>query len=425
MSACWHYLLAGLRDTHNWLLVGLALLLGHLGGKIANRFRMPSVVGYLLVGVLLGCSVSGMVDEATAEALGPVAAFGLGIVAFTIGSEMSWPLLKRTGRGLAILLLATSFGAVLAVFMLLWLLGGWLLPHRGLALPAALVFGAIAATTAPAGTVAVIREARAKGPMTSILLAVVGLDDAVGIIVYAFAAACAGFILGGRLSAPAMLAGPVLEIFGSLLIGGLVGTALTAVISRTESRAEILSLVLGGVLLVTGIAGALHVSLILANMAVGVALANLSPRAGERAFAAIERVSHPVFILFFVVAGVHLDLRVLSAAGFLVPVYILGRTGGKLLGAYAGVAAARMERRWRLPMGLGLLSQAGVAVGLALLAARTFTQYGEAGRLLASLVINSIAASTVFFEIIGPIAAKIALLRVYEVGARPDTGDEE
>jgi len=419
----WEHILEALRQPHNWLLAGVAILAGHGGGKLAQRFRLPSVVGYLLVGVVLGRSVLDAIDAETAEVLGLVTDLGLGIVAFIIGSELSRSLLRRMGRSLTAILFCQFFGAVLLVLLLVWIFVP--APLKAWALPVALLFGAVAAATAPAGTVAVIQECKAKGPMTSMLLAVVGLDDGLAIVVYAFAAAAAKALLGGEhLSLGTAVGGPFLEIAGSLAVGGVVGALLTAALSRTRSRAEVLTLSLGAVLLVVGLANVLHLSLILANLAVGMAVANISRRETERASSAVEGISHPVYVFFFVVAGAHLDVRVLAATGLLLPVYILGRSAGKMAGAYAGTVIGKAEpvmRRW---LGPGLLPQAGVAVGLALMTARELAPYGEVGGRISALVINTIAATTVFFEVVGPIVTKIALTRAGEVNAKKETGGD-
>lgn len=427
MSEVWHSLVEVLRHTHNWLLVGLAVLLGHLGGKIAGRLRLPSVVGYLVVGVALGVSISGVIDKDTADALALITDFGLGIVAFMIGAELSVDLLRRFGKDLTWILFSQFLGTVLVVFLAVFFLADFLFPQHDMAFPAALVFAAVASATAPAGTVAVVQEMRAKGPMTTMLLAVVGLDDGLAIVIYAFAAAVAKVLLGGGTLDVASVAGwPALEILGSLVLGAALGAALTAAVSRTKSRAEMLSLTLGAILLTTGLCNALHLSLILANLTLGVAVVNISRRDAERAYSGIERMTHPVYILFFVVAGAHLDLRILLSAGLLAFVYITARSIGKVSGALVGAVAAGSEANMRRYLGLGLLSQAGVAVGLALLAARTFSAYGEAGARLAVLVINTVAASTIFFEIVGPIAAKVALVKSGEANAREeDTGEDE
>jgi Kef-type K+ transport system membrane component KefB len=456
------YLLDQLHHVQNWLLVGTAILLGHAGGKIAGLVRLPSVVGYLLVGVLLGNLVGLITGNPSHNPVSPecgqtlelVTDFGLGIVAFVIGSELSGRLLKRTGRQLSAILFGQFFGAVFMVVGAVWLMGVLtsgtsfpLLPAGIPPLPAALVFGALAAATAPAGTVAVVQEYKAKGPVTRMLLAVVGLDDGLAIMVYAFAATAAKALLSGQKLSPGPALGrPAFEILGSLVLGGLAGLLLSFVVKRTRNRVEILTLTLGAVLLVTGIcninfagvfssaAGGqetnghpLHLSMILANLAVGMAVVNVSAREGERTATALGQITHPVYVLFFVVAGAHLNLKVLAAAGVLMPVYILCRSAGKMGGSWLGALATRSDANTRRYLGLGLLPQAGVAIGLALMISHEFADlagpHAEAAAQLGSLVISTIAATTMFFEIIGPIAAKIALQKSGEITVQKD-GDK-
>ncbi len=466
------FLLKNLHEVHNWLLVGLIILIGHGGGKLAARFRLPSVVGYLVVGVILGNAVAigsllglcenatedNIVNPATTHALELVTDFGLGIVAFVIGSELSGSLIKRTGKLLAAILFGQFFGAVLLVILGVWLLGGWILPEGVPVLPAALLFGAVAAATAPAGTVAVVQEYKAKGPLTKMLLAVVGLDDGLAIMVYAFAAATARALVSGKALNPGSVIGlPAFEIIGSLIVGAIGGAILTFFVRRTRNRAEILTLSLGMVLLVTGIckidfgqlfhaslaadrassgpgpaaaaaaaaSHPMHLSLILANLGVGMAVVNLSRREGERTATSLAQITHPVYVLFFVIAGAHLDISLVAAAGLLMPVYIFFRSAGKMGGSWLGATIAGGDVRMRRYLGMGLLPQAGVAIGLAMLIATEFAKIGPGAKQLGRLVINTIAATTIFFEVVGPIAAKIALEKSGEINVKKaPTGDE-
>lgn len=471
------FLLQNLHEVQNWLLVGLIILLGHAGGKLASRFRLPSVVGYLLVGVILGNLVAigslvgicenvpghNIIDPDTTHALELVTDFGLGIVAFVIGSELSGALIRRTGRLLAAILFGQFFGAVLLVILAVWLLGGLILPEDVPVLPAALLFGAVAAATAPAGTVAVVQEYKAKGPVTKMLLAVVGLDDGLAIMVYAFAAAMARAMVSGQeLDAGSAIGLPAFEIIGSLIVGAVGGAILTFFVRRTRNRAEILTLSLGMVLVMTGICqidfaalfhsaeGAaghsfsgpgpasaaagnapashpMHLSLILANLGVGMAVVNLSAREGERTATSLSQITHPVYVLFFVIAGAHLNIALVAVAGLLMPVYIFFRSTGKMGGAWLGARLAGGDVNMRRYLGLGLLPQAGVAIGLAMLIATEFAKLGPGAKQLGALVINTIAATTIFFEVVGPIAAKIALQKSGEIPVRKapaETGGE-
>jgi len=416
----WQHLTDILQQTHNWLLIGLILILGHAGGKIAKLIRLPSVVGYLVVGVIFGASFLDLMNLDTVNELTLVSEFGLGIVAFLIGTELSKNLFKRMGPKLFVIILAESFGAFALVFLLVLFYGKITFHTGAMAITVGLVFAAMAPASAPAGTVAVIHEYKAKGPMTSLLLAVVGLDDGLAIMIYAFSIAGAKIILGGgHASFASLVTGPLFEIIGGLAVGGIIGLGLTFASSRTRSRSELLTLSVGAILLATGLANVLHLSLILANLAVGMVVVNLSKHEAERTYSSIKQITHPVYILFFVLAGAHLDLHILKNLSLLAPIYIIARSTGLVGGAFLGATVSRAEEKVRKYLGLGILSQAGVAIGLALMVNRQLggpdSLFGDQGRLIAAYTINTIAATTIFFEIIGPVMTKIALSKAGEI----------
>ena len=420
MYETWNHIRELLADTQNWLLIGVILLGGHLSGKIAKFARMPSVVGYLIAGVLLGVSAFNIMDPETVKHLHLISDFGLGIVAFMIGTELSAKLMRKLGKRLFIIILTESIGAFLLVFGLVWLCVDLSMAKGAVAVATGLVFAAMAPASAPAGTVAVIHEYKAKGPLTSLLLAVVGLDDGLAIMIYAFAIAGVRILLGGGdLTVASIFTGPVLEIMGGLFVGALVGLILTYSASKTRSPAEILTLSLGAILLATGLANVLGFSLILSNLAVGMIMVNISSHDANRSYKAVKGVTHPVFILFFVLAGAHLDLHILLKLSLLAPVYIVGRIIGLMGGAWLGATISRAEDTVRKYLGMGILSQAGVAIGLALMVNRQLagpgSPFGEEGKFIASMAINTIAATTIFFEVLGPIVTKIALARAGEI----------
>ncbi|OPX22078.1 MAG: hypothetical protein B1H04_05570 [Planctomycetales bacterium 4484_123] len=246
-------------------------------------------------------------------------------------------------------------------------------------------------------------------------------------MIYAFAAAIAKVMLSARhVSFASVMGGPCLEILGGLAVGAAVGVMLHALIRRSRDRADVLVYALGAILLATGLANAMGLSLILANLAVGAMVANISARAAERAYRTVEQITAPIYALFFVVAGAHLDLRLFAALSLLGVVYIVGRSAGLIGGAWLGATLSRAEPNVRRYLGLGILSQAGVAVGLALTVANQFRapEYGPLGRQLAAMTINTIAATTIVFEIVGPITTKIALSRAGEIGQVKQTPGE-
>lgn len=392
------------------LLIGLAIFFGLLGGKLTNRVRMPAVVGYILAGLVLGPSVLHLFNGATLDALDPLNDLALGLVAFVIGAELQWPVLKRMGRGIVIIVLAESFGAFLVVFgTVLWL------THS---VPMALIFGALAPASAPAGTVVVLQEYRARGPLTNALLAVVGLDDGLAIMIYGFAAAMAHAILAGHnaLSLHSALLKPLSEIAASLLLGLAVGMILSWIGARLRDRKDRIILITATVMICSGLADLLQVSLILANLVVGMVATNTFMLRDRHGLDLVNTFTGPIFVAFFVLAGAHLRLSLLPQMGLLGILYILARSVGLIGGAAFGSWASRAPAIIRKYLGLGILSQAGVAVGLAILVVERFSGLGQEGKHLALLAINTIAATTIVFEIIGPITTKIAITRAGEVG---------
>jgi Kef-type K+ transport system membrane component KefB len=396
-------------DLDILFLVGTASVLAFFVGKLCNRLRLPAVVGYIITGVVLGPSVVGLFKPGLVARLGLVSDVALAFVAFTIGSELRSDIFRKVGRGIINVMLTQSlltFGLVtLAVFVVE---GNWSM---------ALIFGAVGLATAPAGTVVVLQEYRAKGPLTSSLLAVVGLDDGVAIVVYAFAAAAARMLMGGTGDGHALglLGKACIEILGAIALGALLGALLLLIARRIRSRNDILIVSIALVLACAGLSKMINASLILSNLVLGMVAINLSWKTGQRSYDALQSVTPPVYVLFFVLAGAHLDVSLLKFLGAIGIAYVLSRIAGKVLGAYLGATLSRVPRVIRNYLGIGTLSQAGVAIGLALLVVREFSDLLE-GKSLGTIVITTVAATTIIFEIIGPIGTKIAIQKAGEIG---------
>ena len=392
------------------LLIGIAIISGLIGGKISHQLRSPAVVGYILIGLILGPSILGLFKLDLLDRMGVISDLALGLIAFIIGSHLPLGLLRRMGKQVVIITLVQLFGAFIIVAWGIYLLTGK--PYI------ALVFVALATATAPAGTVVVLQEYKAKGALTTALLAIVGLDDAFAIVIYGFAAALAKLFIVGKevISLHSTVVGPLIEIGGALLLGAAAGTALAYLAKMLRGRGELLPLSLGVIFICVGAANSLHLSLILSNMTLGMVVASAFPRVSRRTFDVIEGITPPVYVIFFVIAGAHLQLGLLPQMGLLGLIYIGGRIIGKMGGAYLGASISKAQASIRKYLGLGLLSQAGVAIGLAILVGREFSTLGEVGHHLAVSAINTIAATTIIFEIIGPLTAKFAITRAGEVG---------
>jgi len=391
------------------LLVSLAIIFGLIAGKIVGLLRLPGVVGYLLAGLMFGPSFLNVFNSELLEQLSGFTSLALSIVAFMIGCEMKLGNLKDMGKGIAAVILSESFGAFLLVAGGVYLLTGKLY--------LALIFGAMAPASAPAGTVAVLQESKAKGRLTNAIYAVVGLDDGLAIIIFAFAIAVAKFFFtGSAISLAGVCRGPVIELIGSIALGAVLGAVTGFAAQRLKTEQAILVVCLGGILLCAGGANYLHLSLILANLSLGMVFINLFSASGRKAYRAVEYISLPIYIIFFFLAGAHLQIRLLPSMGVLGLVYIVCRIAGLMGGAFLGATFSGQDSIIRKYIGFGILSQAGVAIGLAVLAAGEFGNLGQSGKAVAVQVVNIIAATTIFFEIIGPIGTRFAVARAGEIG---------
>jgi Kef-type K+ transport system membrane component KefB len=390
------------------LLFGIIILAGFLGKKLSNLIKLPGVTGYLIIGVIFGQSLFNIIDIKFLEKTGFLTDITLGIVGFIIGNQLSFTKFRKIGKGIPTMLILESFGAFILVSLSIFLL-----TRRA---DLALLLGAIAPATAPAGTVAVLQEYRARGVLTNTLLVIAGLDDGVCIVIYVFISAIirSTIFSAGSISFFKIIFSPFFHILLSIVIGGCAGILLTLILRKFRTREETLIIVLGFILLFSGISNSLNLSLILVTLSMGVAVANLLPHLSVRLSRTIDEIVPTIFIIFFVLAGAHLNIRLLPTMGVIGLFYIIFRSAGKIGGASLGALIAKAPKRLKKFLGLGLLSQAGVAIGLSLLAVREFSPYGKSGQELAMFTVSTITATTVIFEIIGPITAKLAISKAGE-----------
>jgi len=406
------------------LLIGLTVIFGFYFGRNVKVVKLPSIIGYMFFGVVLGPSVFNIMNNCLQEQLSFITEIALGFVAMSIGLELKFSSLKKLGAGIIYIIFAESFGACILVF-----LGSYLLTRN---LPLALIFAAIAPASAPAGTIAVIQEYKAKGSLTKTLYAVVGFDDGLGIIIFGFAAAIVRVILlreTGVISENLLstMFYPVKEIILSFLFGGIIATIFSLLARRLGNAGDILILIVGFILASNGMCEIFHLSLILTNMVFGMIIANTQSHSLlHKIHDRLPLVMPLLFILFFTLAGAHLNLRALPSLGIIGIVYILTRSSGLMGGAVIGSIIGKTEDKIRKYLGLGILSQAGVAIGLALIVKHEFSGLGKvlevidginitSGDRLGATVITTITATCIFFEIIGPILTKIGLERAGEI----------
>ena len=395
------------------LSVGMLTILGFFFGKTMRFIRLPSIIGFMIIGVILGPSLVNVLDETAQRHLSFITEICLGFVAFSIGLELHVKTIKQQGTGIILIILFESFLAFAAVAAGLYFLTG--------NLPLALIFGAIAPASAPAGTVAIIQEYKAKGKLTNALYAVVGFDDGLGIIIFGFASAIAKSLLarenGGAVEGIWQLISPPLVEIGLSFAAGICIAFLFNLLSRRiRGNRDLFILTFGLILITSGLSIVFHLSLILTNMVVGLVFVNTMPRSIVKKIGDKVTDFMPLlFILFFILAGANLHIASLPALGMIGIVYIAARSFGLIIGSKLGAVLGRSEPNIRKYLGLGILSQAGVAIGLSLIVKQEFSMLGEAGNTIAAAVITTVTGTCIFFEIIGPILTKVGLEKAGEI----------
>ena len=407
------------------LAIGLAMFAGLFLSRLASKFNLPDVTSYLVAGVLigplclgaLGIPNLGLPSFDFVEKLGLISDVSLGFIAFSIGNEFRLEELKHIGRqatiiGIVQALTATAFVDI-ALFLLHLVLGDEVLP-----VSTCLILGAIATATAPAATVMVINQYKAKGPLTNILLPIVALDDAVGLIVFAVSTGIAKALISGSINLVSVIVNPLVEIVASLVLGAALGWVFSIVEKFFNSRSKRLSLAVAFVFLCTafskieltfGNGVEIGFSSLLVCMMCGTIFCNLCDFSDEIMYRT-DRWTAPVYVLFFVLSGAELDLRVFGSAAVvgIGLVYILMRSAGKIVGASVSSRMVGCPKTVCKYLGITLLPQAGVALGMS---ATVAADFGAEGAIMRSIVLFSV----LIYELVGPILTKIALTASGEI----------
>ncbi len=398
---------------HPILVVGIMVFLGIFSGKAVKLLGLPSVIGFMLTGVVLGPSLFNLLNEEFQQSIGFLTDVALSFVALSIGLELSFSSLKRQGGGIVITIFTESFFAFGLVALLIYLV------TRDLAL--AILFGAIAPASAPAGTVAIIQEYSARGPLTRAMYSVVGFDDGLGIIIFGFAAAFAKFMLASEIGMEsqgfvALIAEPLIEVGLSIGVGAVAAFLFVLLSRKLDSGRDLFLLLFAFVFISAGLSVMLHLSVILTNMVLGIVIINTQKRSvSEKINVELTNIMPLLFVLFFVLAGSNLHIGAIPSLGLTGLVYVVGRIVGLVSGATLGAKLGRLPVVIQKYLGLGILSQAGVAIGLALIIKKDFLQYGARGERIGNLIITTVTATSIFFELIGPLLAKIALRKAGEI----------
>ncbi|HSR87609.1 MAG TPA: cation:proton antiporter, partial [Pontiella sp.] len=399
--------------------LGICVAGGVVGAWIFQRLHIPQVVGYIVIGVLIGDTGLGLLHPEDIVALRPFNNFALGLIGFLVGGELSGSIFKKYGKQFTAILLGEGLAAFFLVGLastgIVYLVGhDWIM-----AIAAGIVFGAIASATDPASTIDVLWEYRSAGVLSTAIVAIVALDDALAMTLYGLSTSIASILAnsGGESVGTTMLH-TAIDLGGAILLGigcGFVLNAMMHYMPQTEKR---LGISIGIILLCIGLAVAFNMDVILATMAVGIVLINRAPRRSKQLFEVIRSFSTPIYIIFFVLVGARLSLGSMPAWLWgLVAAYVLMRSIGKWMGAYWGGRLSQAEQPVQNYMGMALFAQGGVAVGLSIVASQNLQHIQVVdGMSLGDMIIFTVTATTLCVQLIGPAFAKLAITKAGEIG---------
>lgn len=380
----------------------LALLLfsGLIFGRIVKFIKLPNVTGYLIAGLLIGPSCFKVLSGSTVTDFELISEIALAFIAFSIGSGFKLSYLKKVGIMPVVIAIFEGLAATFLVTIVLVLFG--------FDFEISLLLGAIASATAPAATIMVIKQYGAKGPVTETLLSVVALDDAVALIAFGFSMAVVNTLINpGHSSVFASILAPFVEIIGSILLGFVFGLLFNIPLRYFKKDSNRLIITAGFILLGSSMATLLGLSPLLLCMCMSAALVNTSDSA-DSIFRLTDTVTPPIFLMFFVVSGAGLDVSYLPKIGLIGILYVLVRVAGKFLGAYFGAVITKAPDKVKKYIGLTLVPQAGVAIGLSLIASNTLPEFGATIRAV-------ILCATFIYEMFGPIITKYGLMKAGEI----------
>ncbi len=410
------------------LSVSIALLAGLLMTRVFKPLRLPSVTAYLIAGILigpycigaLGIEGLGFASGEAVAALGLISEVALGFIAFSIGSEFRLSELKKTGKQALVIGILQALVAALLVDVALYVVH-IIMPDK-LTVSQAITLGAIATATAPAATLMVVRQYKAKGPLTDLLLPIVALDDAVGLIVFAVSFGIARSLLEGAVDMVSIFINPIVEIFCSLALGAVMGWILTQLEKLFNSNTNRLNMTIAFVFLTAALSmidfhvGAIHVSFssLLVCMMLGTVFCNICPLS-EDLMEKTDRWTSPLFALFFVISGAELELGVFADWAIVVIgiIYIIFRSLGKYFGAYGSAKMTKCSPEICKYLGITLLPQAGVALGMCSIAAAQMPGQGN-------LIRNITLFAVLIYELFGPILTRWALTKAGDIKPMSD-----
>lgn len=387
-------------ELHLFLNLGIAIILALLSSKLIKKLHLPNVTGYLIMGLIAGPYVLKLIPLEAIESFSAIPEIALGFIAFSIGAEFKIKYLKKVGKAPVVIALLEALGAVVLVDLALILTG-----HD---IGFSLLLGSIAAATAPAATLMVVRQYKAKGPLTDTLLPVVAIDDAVALMVFGISVAVVRTLSSTQhVSILSSLLTPIIEIVGALILGGMLGIVISFLAKWFTGRGNRLSVTIGMVAICIGLSQMLGFSELLSCMAMSAVFVNLSNHSSA-VFEQVDRFTPPIFMLFFFLSGADLNVAILPSVGMVGLIYLFVRVIGKISGAALGAKLAGADPVVQKYLGFTLVPQAGVAIGLASVAMTLSPEFGQQIKII-------ILAGTVIYELVGPVATKLALMKAGEI----------
>ncbi|MEJ2663872.1 MAG: cation:proton antiporter [Spirochaetia bacterium] len=394
------------------IILGLALFGGTIGGKLFQKIKVPQVVGYIAIGIIIGQNVLHLVPLSVVKKFEPFNYFALGLISFMIGGELKLSALKKYGKQFISILFFEALGAFFFVSILVFTIGMFLLHNLVVSLVMALLLGSMSAATAAAGTTDVLWEYKTRGPLTSMLLGVVALDDILALFLFAVFSSISTMFLGMRGgNVLNELGGLGYELGAAVIVGGGSGYVLARLLRTFLDENKTLTFSIGAILLVLGLSVALKIDMLLSSMIMGILITNIAPIRSKEVFKLLDRVATPIYVLFFVLVGTSLNLGGINVViGVLIVVYLIGRTAGKMIGARLGGLLSKAVPTVSKYLPLCLFSQSGVAIGLAILAQQRFPEN------IGGTVIVIITATTFLVQLIGPPFIKQAVVKAGETG---------
>jgi Kef-type K+ transport system membrane component KefB/predicted transcriptional regulator len=399
-------------------ILGVVVFGGILGAWLFQKLRIPQVVGYIAIGLLLGESGLNLITHQDVISLGTINLFALGIIGFLVGGELKTKTFRKYARQFTAILLCEGIGAFLLVGALstavIYLITGNLI----ISIAAGVVFGAIASATDPASTIDVLWEYRSKGILTTSITAIVALDDALAMTLYGLGTSVAQILTSTSGSILSEIGNISIKLFGAVILGLLCGLLLRFLMRWIFQPEKSLALAIGILLLLISISVYTGFDVILASMSLGFTLVNLAPRVSRDLFKVVRVFSSPIYVLFFVLIGARLVLNQMPLWLWgIVAVYVIGRSIGKIGGAWIGASLTGSEPVVRNYLGMGLIAQGGVAVGLSITASQNLAGISISQNLsLGDVIIYGITATTLIAQITGPALVKLSVKLAGEAG---------